>query len=163
MKDVEFSKITKEEFEKIEEKDVMFITNPGRMIDTDGSNFIVKINNVFYPYRVSGWTYSSEQDEITLEEFSKKFPLWMDMWNNAGDEENIKYHYIYMGFGNGLSIDKSVYDEYYPYFEKVLKSDEEYEEDENGNYPYYLAYNAWDIAVTKMCEEKNYKLNQPDD
>lgn len=47
MKDIEFIKITKKEFEKIEEKDVMFVTNPGRMGDTDGSNFIVKIGNVF--------------------------------------------------------------------------------------------------------------------
>ena len=48
MKDIEFIKITKEEFEKLDEKNLIFITNPGRMGDTDGSNFIVKIGNVFY-------------------------------------------------------------------------------------------------------------------
>lgn len=163
MKDIEFIKITKKEFEKIEEKDVMFVTNPGRMGDTDGSNFIVKIGNVFYPYRVSNWMYSTDKAEITLEEFSKKFSLWMDMWNKADDNENIKYQYIYMGFGNGLSIDKSIYDEYYPYFESVVKSNEDYEEDENGNYPYYIAYNSWDTAFIEMCEDKKYKLNQPED
>ena len=81
MKDIEFIKITKEEFEKLDEKNLIFITNPGRMGDTDGSNFIVKIGNVFYPYRVSNWMYSTDKAEITLEEFSKKFPLWMD-WDS---------------------------------------------------------------------------------
>jgi hypothetical protein len=160
MKDIEFIKITKEEFEKLDEKNLIFITNPGRMGDTDGSNFIVKIGNVFYPYRVSNWMYSTDKAEITLEEFSKKFPLWMDMWNKADENENEKYQYIYMGFGNGLSIDKSIYDEYYPYFESVVKSNEDYEEDENGNYPYHIAYNSWDTAFIEMCEDKKYKLNQ---
>lgn len=35
MKDIEFIKITKEEFEKLDEKNLIFITNPGRMGDTD--------------------------------------------------------------------------------------------------------------------------------
>jgi hypothetical protein len=44
MKDIDFIKITKEEFEKLDEKNLIFITNPGRMGDIDGSNFI--INNL---------------------------------------------------------------------------------------------------------------------
>ena len=55
MKDIKYNRITKDEFENIDEKDVMFITNPGRMGDEDGSYFIVKTGNVFIPYRVSGW------------------------------------------------------------------------------------------------------------
>lgn len=164
MKDIKYNRITKDEFEKIDEKDVMFITNPGRMGDEDGSCFIVKTGNVFIPYRVSGWMYSNGNVEITLDEFSKKFPLWMDMWKKSSESSNNgKYTYIYMGFGNGLSIDKSIYDEYYPYFESVVKSNEDYEEDENGNYPYHIAYNSWDTAFIEMCEDKKYKLNQPED
>lgn len=44
MKDIDFIKITKEEFEKLDEKNLIFITNSGRMCDTDESNFI--INNL---------------------------------------------------------------------------------------------------------------------
>ena len=73
MKDIEFIKITKEEFEKLDEKNLIFITNPGRMGDTDGSNFIVKIGNVFYPYRVSNWMYSTDEAEITWKNFLRSF------------------------------------------------------------------------------------------
>ena len=44
MKDIDFIKITKEEFEKLDEKNLIFITNPGRIGDIDESNFI--INNL---------------------------------------------------------------------------------------------------------------------
>ena len=88
MKDIKYNRITKDEFEKIDEKDVMFITNPGRMGDEDGSYFIVKTGNVFIPYRVSGWMYSNGNAEITLDNFSKKFPLWMDMWKKSSESNN---------------------------------------------------------------------------
>ncbi len=51
------NKITKKEFLKIDEDNVMFITNPGRMGDEDGITFIVKDNNDYNIYRVSGWMY----------------------------------------------------------------------------------------------------------
>ncbi len=156
MKYINFKEIDKEDFLKLDEKDVLFITNPGRMGDEDGSNFIIKKDNKFYAYRVSGWMYGGKK--ISLDEFSNHFPLWMDMWRNAKNLTNEKYHYIYMGFGNGLSIDNSIYDEYYPYFDKALKSDEKYEEDENGHYPSHLAYSSWLKALINMCNEKKYEL-----
>lgn len=48
------NKISKEEFLKLNEDDIMFITNPGRMGDEDGSTFIVKQENKFRMYRVDG-------------------------------------------------------------------------------------------------------------
>lgn len=48
------NKISKEEFLKLNEDDIMFITNPGRMGDEDGSTFIVKQENKFIMYRVDG-------------------------------------------------------------------------------------------------------------
>ena len=117
MRNIEYNHITKDDFKKMDEKNVMFITNPGRMGDEDGSCFIVKKGNTFNPYRVSGWMYSNGNTEITLDEFSKKFPLWMDMWEKSSENDNNeKYTYIYMGFGNGLSIDNSIYEEFKPYF-----------------------------------------------
>ncbi len=144
----------KEELEKIDEKDIMFITNPGRMGDEDGSNFIVKNENAFTIYRVSGWMYPSANDEITLEEFSKKFPIWMDMWKNKDKESNEKYTYINMGFGNGLSVDNTIYEEYKPYLiDEVnkIKEDQGTSED-NPSFNFI----AWKDAFTKMCQDKNY-------
>ena len=161
MRDIKYNKITKEEFEKLDEKDVMFITNPGRMGDEDGSNFILKIKNVFYPYRVSGWMYSDDTTEITLEEFSKKFPLWMDMWKKSNEKSNEKYTYVYMGFGNGLSIDNSIYEEFKPYFlDEVNKIKESH--GDTGNNPSFN-YPAWEPAFIRMCQDNNYEINQSED
>ena len=44
------NKISKDDFYKINEEDVMFITNPGRMGDEDGSTFIIRQNNEFKIY-----------------------------------------------------------------------------------------------------------------
>ena len=148
MKAINYSKIVKEDFEKIDEKDVMFITNPGRMGDEDGSYFIVRINDVFYPYRVSGWMYLDDNTEITLEKYSKKFPLWMDMWKNSSKKKNEKYTYIYMGFGNGLSIDNSIYEEYNQYLlDEVNMRKANY--GDTGDNPSFN-YPAWEPAFIKM-------------
>ena len=161
MNNIKYSKITKADFEKIDEKDVMFITNPGRMGDEDGSYFIVKNKNVFNTYRISGWMYSNDNTDITLEEFSKKFPLWRDMWNKSVEKRNEKYTYIYMGFGNGLSVDNSIYEEFKPYLsDEVNKIKEEY--GDVGDNPSFN-YPAWEPAFIKMCQEKNYKINQSKD
>ena len=161
MKDIRYSNIKKEDFEKIDEKDVMFITNPGRMGDEDGSYFIVKIKDVFYLYRVSGWMYSTDKTEITLKEFSEKFPLWQDMWDKSAEKKNEKYTHIYMGFGNGLSIDNSIYEKFKPYLldevSKIKKSYGDTGDNPSFNYP------AWEPAFIKMCQENNYKINQSKD
>ena len=59
MRNIEYNHITKDDLKKIDEKNAMFITNPGRMGDEDGSYFIVKKGNTFNPYRVLGLMYSN--------------------------------------------------------------------------------------------------------
>ncbi len=50
----ETNKISKKEFLKLNENDLMFITNPGRMGDEDGTTFIIKHGNEFNIYRIDG-------------------------------------------------------------------------------------------------------------
>lgn len=115
-----YNSISKEDFLKINEDDLMFITNPGRMGDEDGSTFILKENDSFKIYRLNGWMYPSsnikENEYISLNDAIKQFPKWYEAWQKNKDENyKGKYKYLYMGFGNGLSIDNSIYDEYKPY------------------------------------------------
>ena len=56
-------KISKEDFLKINEDNVMFITNPGRMGDEDGSTFIVKEGNELITYRIDGWLYPNNNKD----------------------------------------------------------------------------------------------------
>ena len=72
------NKISKEDFLRLNEDDVMFITNPGRMGDEDGSTFIIKQDNDFKIYRIDGWMYRNkdlkESEYISLQDASKQFP-----------------------------------------------------------------------------------------
>lgn len=117
--------ITKEEFLKLNEDNLMFITNPGRMWDEDGISFVMKENNTFILYRVDGWMYDERtEDSILLKDAIKVFPKWNKIWENCNNENyQGKYQYIYMGFGNGLSVDKRIYEKYKPYLEKYLTSE----------------------------------------
>lgn len=58
--------ITKEEFLKLNEDNLMFITNPGRMWDEDGISFVMKENNTFTLYRVDGWMYDERTEDSIL-------------------------------------------------------------------------------------------------
>ncbi len=120
------NKISKEDFKKLNEDDLMFITNPGRMGDEDGSTFIIKQDNEYRIYRLDNWMYRGKDfdasNHISLDDALKQFPKWNKTWHNS-DKKNYKgkYHYLYMGFGNGLSIDNSIYDEYKPFLDKRLE------------------------------------------
>ena len=59
-------KISKEEFLKINEDDVMFITNPGRMGDEDGSTFIIRQDNEYKIYRLDGWMYRKSKKSCSF-------------------------------------------------------------------------------------------------
>lgn len=48
-------KISRKDFFDIKEEDVMFITNPGRIGDVDGSTFIIKKENDYISYRIDDW------------------------------------------------------------------------------------------------------------
>ena len=154
---LEENNISKEKLMKLKEDDLMFITSPGRMGDVDGSIFVIKKDNEFIMYRVDGLYYGNKDDSsISLEDMFKVFPLWEETLRNLSDENyNEKYIFIPMGFGNGLCVDKRIYDEYYPFLlEEVKKQDMYiYEEDEN-NYNPCLNYPSWIPALEKMIKNK---------
>ena len=112
----EEKRISREEFFKIDEKNVMFITNPGRMGDEDGITFIVKDNNEFKIYRLGDWMYRTkdfnEAEFISLDDAESQFPEWLEAWKNEENKDyKGKYTHIYMGFGNGLSVDNKIYED----------------------------------------------------
>lgn len=147
-------KISKDDFKKLNEEDLMFITNPGRMGDEDGSTFIIKNNNEFKIYRVSGWMYGKNRDnEITIQDMFEKFPLWEECWHNWNEENySGKYVYIYMGFGNGLCVDKRIYEEFYPYLLEEVKNHKMYEGNEVDYNP-SLNYSAWKDAFIRYSKK----------
>ena len=154
------NKISRTDFFKINEDDVMFITNPGRMGDEDGSTFIIKKDNELIMYRIEGWIYpkpnEKEEYKISLKEMATQFPKWYETWKK-GDEgyTDGKYKFHYMGFGNGLCIDYSIYDEYKPYLEKAA---DEYlkKYDYKNELKYAAIYKNWKKALTNMINDKKY-------
>ena len=155
------NKITKEEFLNINEDDVMFITNPGRMGDEDGTTFIMKKEKDLIPYRVSGWMYQKDKDTnyISFDDAKRQFPKWYETWENWNNEKyKGKYHYLYMGFGNGLSIDNSIYEKFKPYLDKAVKKNlEKYNsEEEKEEMKHAAVFNVWEDAFIDMINDKKY-------
>ena len=138
MNKFETNKITKSDFLKLNEEDLMFITNPGRMGDEDGSTFIIKKEN------------------ISLDEALNQFPKWRKTWKESDKKEyNKKYKYLYMGFGNGLSIDNSIYTEFEPYLNKLVEEYLENKSDEEKiSLKYAAIYASWEKAFINMVNDK---------
>ena len=153
--------ITKIEFKRINEDNLMFITNPGRMGDEDGSTFIIKDGNEFTIYRVDGWMYQKPDEiEVSLNDASKQFPKWRDAWEHE-HEENYKgkYKYLYMGFGNGLSVDNSIYKEFEPYLNnRVEKYLERKNTNDKDSLQYAAIFDVWENAFIDMVNDKGYVL-----
>jgi hypothetical protein len=148
-------KITKKKLYRLKEDNLMFITNPGRMGDEDGCTFIIqkgKIVKRFVCYRVSGWM-NNKTPEITLDDMEKVFPKWIEAWNNSTNKEyDGKYKYIYMGFGNGLCVDKSLYDIFKLELEHQIRLKKELHEYSDE---YSTIYNSWEEVVEKMARRHN--------
>lgn len=152
-------KISRKDFYNLNEDNLMFITNPGRMGDEDGSTFVIKKNDNYIPYRVDGWMDPNRggkdsDDYISLEDMSNVFPKWRETWHNYSKtkKQNGKYIYIYMGFGNGLCVDKRIYEKYNSYLmDEIKKSGDVI--DENGEYDYSLNFRLWDKALIKMIDD----------
>ena len=153
------NKILKKDFVTLNEDDVMFITNPGRMGDEDGITFIIKKDRDLIVYRIDGLMYQKEK-EIYLKDVEEQFPKWFETWKNWNNENyQGKYQYIYMGFGNGLSIDNSIYDEFKPFLDKRIESYlEKYSKEEKEKYQFAAVMNVWSKALTDMANEKKYVL-----
>ena len=142
MNEFKTNKISKTELIKLNEDDLMFITNPGRMGDEDGSTFIIKNGHGLTIYRINGWMYpkKEEKDNISLDDVLKQFPKWENAWKH-GEEKDYdgKYKYLYMGFGNGLSVDNSIYNEFEVYLKDLV---EEYLDNCNSEEKESLKYAA---------------------
>lgn len=155
------NKISKEAFLKIKEEDVMFITYPGRMGDEDGITFIIKQDNEYKIYRIDGFMYRSkdakESEYISLYDVKKQFPKWNETWkNNSNENYKGKYTYLYMGYGNGLSVDNSIINEYKPYLNKRVEEYLEKEKDKESM-KFAAIFNSWEEAFLNMINNKNKK------
>ena len=159
MRVLKTNKISKNDFLKLNEDDIMFITNPGRMGDEDGSTFIVKQDNKLIAYRLDGWMYRNnklkEDEYISLDDASKQFPKWCETWKNSNNKNyKGKYKYLCMGFGNGLCVDNSIYSDFEPYLNKFvndyLSNNKEVSEDNE----YIAIYSVWEKALAEMIKEK---------
>ena len=148
------NRIQKEDFLKINEDDVMFITNPGRMGDEDGLTFIVKHDKDYTIYRLDGFMYRRNDCNISLDDVKKQFPKWHEAWKSA-DNKNLKgkYHYLYMGFGNGLSVDNYVFDKFKPYLDKMVQEYLEGERDKDS-LEYAAIFNVWKEAFLEMVNNE---------
>ena len=149
--------ISKTDFLKLKEEDLMLITNPGRMGDEDGSTFIVKDGKDYAMYRIDGWMYPTkdvdEKERITLDDAFKQFPIWRETWEYNKDNSG-KYTYLYMGFGNGLSIDNSIYSEYKPYLNKLVDEFlESTKESDRESLQYAAIFSMWKKALVEMIED----------
>lgn len=152
------NKISKEDFLKIKEEDVMFITNPGRMGDEDGITFIIKQDNEYKIYRIDGFIYRSkdtkESEYISLHDVKKQFPKWNETWkNNSNENYKGKYTYLYMGYGNGLAVDNSIYNEYKTYLDEKVEEFLEKEKDKESM-KFAAIFNSWEDAFLDMVNSK---------
>ncbi|MBR1413663.1 MAG: hypothetical protein IJ574_03230 [Bacilli bacterium] len=156
--------ISRKEFYNLNEDNLIFITNPGRMGDEDGSTFIIKKGHSYIPYRVSGWVYydknkRNSSNYVSLDDMFNIFPKWKESLYNYYESEkcNGKYKYIYMGFGNGLCVDKTIFDKYYRYLiEEVKKVTKEIDKD--NNYDFCLNYSCWEQALINMLLDDDINI-----
>ena len=158
--EIRYNKISKSDFLKLNEKNLIFITNPGRMGDEDGTTFIIKNGNELTVYRIDGWMYKEEnKEDVSLKDMSKQFPIWYKTWKNNNKKDYGKYQYLYMGFGNGLSIDNSIYKEFEPYLNQLLNDYfKNYSNEEKESYKFAAIFNVWEDAFIKMVNDKGYIL-----
>ncbi len=155
MNRLKYNNISKADLLKINEEDLVFITNPGRMGDEDGSTFIIRHDNEFTIYRVDGLLYPlpGKKADISLGDIEKQFPKWLDVWKHSKERDyEGKYKYLYMGFGNGLSIENSIYKIYEPYLNELVKKEK------NEELKTAAIFNLWLEAFLNMVEEKGYIL-----
>ena len=148
--------IKKEDFLKIKEDDVLFITNPGRMGDEDGITFVLEKGNNYLVYRLDGFLYPNNKECITLKDAIKQFPRWYKSWQHINkDNYQEKYKYLYMGLGNGLYVDKKIYNDFKPYLEEKVKEYlNDYDEDDKNSLQYAVIFNVWKEALEKMIDSK---------
>ena len=70
----------------------MLVANPGRMWNENGSYFIMKDNDKFVAYRISGWMYGQkENNSVSFDMMCFHFSKWKEAFEKAAKKE------IYLG------------------------------------------------------------------
>ena len=103
---------------------------------------------------------NGEKVDISMEDMIKQFPMWFDAWKHSEDKDcNSKYRYLYMGFGNGLCVDNSIYDEFEPYLNELVGSYFGRHKDEDKDVLKYAAvFDVWEEAFINMADDRDYVL-----
>ncbi|MBQ3307313.1 MAG: hypothetical protein IJG68_03865 [Bacilli bacterium] len=139
---IEEKKLSVEELNNLQEDDLLFITYPGRMGDIYGCSFVIKKNDKITFYRIEN-IYEFKGNIYA------QFPKWNEALKNYSEKkETEKYKIIYMGFGNLLGIDNSVFDSFKPLAEEKMKNiSENYENDLKFG---AACYTYWKEIVNNM-------------
>ena len=128
-------KLTIDDLEKLKEDELLFITYPGRMGDINGCSFVIKSNNKIIFYRIDN-LYKFKGN------IYEKFPKWNEALKNYSEKKKSnKYEIIYMGMGNLLAVDKSVFRK----FEALIK---ERTNEIKGNYE-DCYFNLWNVTPSR--------------
>ena len=96
----------------------------------------------------------NEKEHISLNDALMQFPKWEEAWKNGDNKQyKGKYKYLYMGFGNGLSVDNSIFDQFKPYLDEAV---EEYlkDEEDKENLKNAAMFNVWEDAFINMINSK---------
>ena len=142
---IEEKKISEEELNNLYEDELLFITYPGRMGDVYGCSFVIKNNDKLTFYRIEN-LYEFKGNIYT------QFPKWNEALKNYSEKkETEKYEIIYMGFGNLLGVDKSVFNDFKPLAEEKMKNiSENYSNDLKFG---AACYTYWkEIANNMFCK-----------
>ena len=157
------NEISRDEFLKIREQDILFITHPGRMGDEDGSTFIINTTNGYKVYRISGWYFGDRTNPnfISYSEMADRFPNWISSIRTPEEKADSLYRYVYMGFGNSLCIKKDLYESFMKHLELAIDKyaeDRNIDSSEKEERRYAIIFSVWGEAVVNMAADANVAL-----
>ena len=104
-------------------------------------------------YRVEHWMYDTEECIVDESDVTKVFPKWRETWSKGNSE---KYKYYYMGFGNGLCVDKSIVNIFEQHLESCINERAKLENLDPNEYRMSLMYNVWLDAAYLTIKELKY-------
>ena len=139
--------ISEEDFKKLKEENLLFITYPGRMGDIEGCSFVMKDKDMIKFYRIENlYTYKANIYEI--------FPKWKDSLEKYKKKDSSsKYEIIYMGMGNLLGVDKTIVE---LFKSKIKEIDEKIESTLDKELKFGMTcYTYWRKTVTEMFDKIN--------
>lgn len=96
-----------------------------------------------------------------IQRWQIKFPDWSSSIGTVEENEDSLYRYVYMGFGNGLSIKKDLYE---PFMKHLAFAVDRYAENRNidrsekEKNKYAIIFNVWDEAVVNIAADINVDL-----